>query len=119
MTGNKEKFVIKHVKFYQSIEKHNKCKITFFLSYCISQDLSTGRRIGSGRERGSMYYLDDRVTPTGLVVDQPDPVLFWHWRLGHLSVQKLTSVIPVASSISFLGCESCELGKHHHATYPS
>ena len=64
-------------------------KLHFFLSYCVSQDLSTGRRIGSGHERGSMYYLDDRVTPTGLVVDQPDPVLFWHWRLVILRCKSL------------------------------
>jgi len=39
-----------------------------------------------------MYYLDDRVTPTDLVADQPDPVQLWHWRLSHHSVQKLRFV---------------------------
>jgi len=28
-------------------------------------------------------------------------------------------VILVEASISSLGCESCELGKHHHATFQS
>ena len=42
------------------------------------QDKSTGKRIGSGHERGGIYYLNDRVTPTGLVAGQPDPVLLWH-----------------------------------------
>ena len=83
------------------------------------QDLLTGKRIDSGHERGGIYYLNDRVTPTSLVAGQPDPVLLWHWRLGHPSLQKNRSVIPVESSISFLGCESCELGKHHLATFPS
>jgi len=31
--------------------KHNNCKITVFPSHCVFQDLSTGRRIGSGYER--------------------------------------------------------------------
>ena len=83
------------------------------------QDLSTGKRIGSGHERGGIYYLDDRVTPTDLVAGQPDPVLLWHWRLGHPSLQKIWSIILVESSISSLGCDSCELGKHHRATFPS
>jgi len=51
-----------------------------------------------------------------MVTGQLDPVLLWHWRLGHLSVQKMRSIIPVESSIPFLGCESCELGKHYRAT---
>jgi len=63
--------------------------------------------------------LDDRVTPTGLVAGQPDPILLWHWRLGYPSVQKMWYVILVECSISFLGCESCELGKHHRATFQS
>jgi len=89
--------------------KHNNCKITFFPSHCMFQDLSTGKRIDLGHERGGIYYLDDRVTPTGLVSDQPDTVLLWRWRLGHPSVQKFQSVIPVESSISSLDCESYEL----------
>ena len=39
--------------------------------------------------------------------------------MGHPSVQKMWSVIPIEPSISSLGCESCELGKHHHATFQS
>ena len=66
-----------------------------------------------------MYYLDDRVTFTSLVVDQPDQVLLWHWRLGHLSVQKLWFVVPITFFVSSLGCEFCELGKYHLATYQS
>jgi len=39
--------------------------------------------------------------------------------LGHPSVLKLRSVIPIESSIFSLGRESCELVKHHHATFKS
>ena len=82
------------------------------------QDLSTGKGIGSEYEREGIYYLDNQVTPTSLVAgQQPDPVLLWHWRLGHSSLQKIQSISLVESSISSLGCESCELGKHHRATF--
>ena len=83
------------------------------------QDLSTGKRIGSGHEQEGIYYLDDRVTPTGLVADQSDPMLLWRWRLSHPSVQKLQSVIPIGSYVFSLSCESCELSKHHCATFQS
>ena len=39
--------------------KHNNYKIAFFPSYCVFQDLSTGKGIGLGYERGGIYYLDD------------------------------------------------------------
>ena len=72
-----------------------------------------------GHEKGGMYYLDDRVSPTSLVAGQHDPILLWHWCLGHPSVQKFQFVVLVESSISSLGFASCELGKHHCATYQS
>ena len=56
-----------------------------------------------------MYHLDDRVTPTGLVANQPDPVLLWHWHLSHPSVQKLGFVVPIKFFVSSSACESCEL----------
>jgi len=85
----------------------------------VFQDLSTGKRIGSGHEREGIYYLDDRVTSMGLVAGQSDLVLLWHWRLSYPSLKKIRFVIPVESSISSLGCKCCELGKHHRATFQS
>jgi len=58
--------------------KQQNYSITFFPSYYVFQDLTT-RRIGSDRERAGMYYLDDGVSPTGLIAVQPDPILLWHW----------------------------------------
>ena len=34
-------------------------------------------------------------------------------------MQNFWPVIPIESSVSFLGCESCELGKHYSATFQS
>ena len=70
--------------------------------------------------RGMRDDACNRVSPTGLVAGQPDAVLLWHWRpVGHPSVQKLRSVVSSESYVSTLGYESCELGKHHCATYQS
>jgi len=60
-----------------------------------------------------MYYLNGGVSSTSLIVDQPDPTLLWHWRLGHPSLQKFQSVVHVESFVSTLSCASCELDKHH------
>ena len=65
----------------------------FFPFHCVFQGLSAGKRIGSGYEQEGMYYLDDIVNLTVLVVDQPDHVLLWHCRLGHPSVQKLSFLL--------------------------
>ena len=59
-------FLVSLLSINQFTKQHN-CSVTFFPSYCIFQGLTSGRRIGSGRERGGMYYLNDRVSPTGLV----------------------------------------------------
>jgi len=39
--------------------------------------------------------------------------------LGSSFVTKDLVIIPIESFISSLGCESCVLGKHHRATFPS
>ena len=97
------KFSLSLLSISQFTKQHD-YSVTFFPSYHVFQDLTTERRIGSGHERGDMYYLDDGVSPTGLVADQPDPIRPWHWRLGHLSLQKLQSVISIESSFCTLGC---------------
>jgi len=68
------KFPISLLSISQFTKQHN-FSVIFFPSYYIFQDLTTGRRIDSRHERGGMYYLDDGVSPTGLVADQPDPIL--------------------------------------------
>ena len=40
----------------------------------------------------------------------------WHYRLSHLSHRKLQQTLPWLS-VESCECESCQLGKHHHATY--
>ena len=59
------------------------------------------------------------MSPIVFIAGQPDPILLWHWCLGHPSVQKLWSVVPIEFSIFSLDCESFELDKYHRVTYQS
>jgi len=47
-----------------------------FQDQSTGKDLSIGKRIGSGHKQEDIYYLDDRMTPTGLVAGQPELVYF-------------------------------------------
>ncbi|KAI6684286.1 hypothetical protein NL676_030199 [Syzygium grande] len=52
-----------------SLTRDLKCQVVFFPSYCIVQDLATGREIGRGRVEGGLYVFDSPpsahlVTPT-------------------------------------------------------
>lgn len=59
------------------------------------------------------------MSPSGLFAGVSDTPLQWHLCVGHPSLQKLRMVVPIESSFSSLGCESCELGKHRRASYQS
>jgi len=54
--------------------KHNNRKITFPFPLSFSGPVDWEEN-WLGHERGSMYNLNDRVNPTGLVAGQPDHVL--------------------------------------------
>ena len=92
-----------------AITKQLRCCVTFFPFHCTFQDLQTERRIGLGRERGNGVYLlvrDD--IPQGLVsvASTSESSSLWHYRLGHLSHQKLQQALPWCS-VSRFDCESC------------
>ena len=98
------------------------CCVTFFPFHCIFQDLRTGRRIGLGRETGQgVYELVSDEPSSGLqalfVASSASSSLLWHRRLGHPCFDKLQKSLPWLSLNKFV-CESCQLGKHHRATYP-
>lgn len=71
------------------------CSITMFPSYCLMQDLQTGKVIGRGRERDGLYYLDTASLdlPSALVSTVPNKTdvdwKLWHARLGHPHDKKL------------------------------
>jgi len=40
-------------------------------------------------------------------------------RLGHSTLTKRQQLVPRMSNVSTLSCESCQLGKHIHSSFPS
>lgn len=75
------------------LNKNDNCSMTFFLSYCIFQYLRTRIKIGTCREKGRMYYLDEGFTPTGFVVGTSNTLLQRQY-LHHPSLSSLRKVCP-------------------------
>ncbi|KAL0379315.1 UNVERIFIED_CONTAM: Retrovirus-related Pol polyprotein from transposon RE2 [Sesamum radiatum] len=78
--------------------------------------LTDTRTIGGGHERGGLYFLDTSAPVDVRALSASVSPLQWHCHLGHPSLPSLKKILPIASTR--LQCESCELGKHHHANFP-
>jgi hypothetical protein len=105
------------------ITKQLFCAVTFFPFHCVFQDLQTGRKIGTGHERGNdIYVLTRETVPPGLAAActsvSSGSFLLWHKRLGHPSPRKLRTALPWIP-VSHFQCESCILGKHARRSFPS
>jgi len=73
--------------------------------------------IGTWRKCGRSYYLDLDSKPLACsnfvyAFDQ------YYW-LGHPSLQALKFSVPESNHVTSLDCESCQLGTHHHVSYPN
>ncbi|RVX05810.1 Retrovirus-related Pol polyprotein from transposon TNT 1-94 [Vitis vinifera] len=92
------------------------CSITFSDKFVTLQDRSTGKTIGIGRESQGLYHLtSDSSAAVCISTDAP---LLIHNRLGHPSLSKFQKMVPRFSTLSSLPCESCQLGKHTHVSFP-
>jgi hypothetical protein len=105
------------------ITKQLFCAVTFFPFHCVFQDLQTGRKIGTGHERGNdVYVLTKETVPQCLIAactsTSSGSFLLWHKRLGHPSPRKLRAALPWVP-VSHFQCESCILGKHARRSFPS
>ncbi|RVW47383.1 Retrovirus-related Pol polyprotein from transposon TNT 1-94 [Vitis vinifera] len=76
------------------LTKKSNCSAKFLPSHCIFQDLSSGKTIGSAKERGGLYYFDEtdllRLRPPTVCNSASYPkdseLLLWHKRIeGHLN----------------------------------
>ncbi|KAI9164703.1 hypothetical protein LWI28_000498 [Acer negundo] len=100
------------------------CAITFFLYWCILQDLTTRRAIALGKQRDGLYYLvalatKQSVTTSTSPINQPACNLtvsstdLWHNRLGHTS-SRLSFITKRFLNISVESnnvCHICPLAK--------
>lgn len=89
------------------------CCVILFPTFCVLQDLASGKMIGSGKMRGGLYYMSPiHQTPASYQVSHPSNL--WHQRLGHPppSHLKLASSLLLSNAISLDNhCSVCPLAK--------
>ena len=95
------------------------------------QNLHTKEKIGSGRERGGLYYLEDdfqffrkgqaHLVQEDSVDKKKAQIWLWHKRLGHPSFFYLKRLFPslfVGFNVLDFACKTCTLAKNHRAIFP-
>ena len=92
------------------------CSITFSDKSVILQDRSMRKTIGIGRESQGLYHLTSPSSPAACI--STDAPLLIHSRLGHPSLSKFQKMVLRFSTLSSFACESCQLGKHTHVSFP-
>ncbi|XP_059289454.1 uncharacterized protein LOC132042971 [Lycium ferocissimum] len=91
-------------------------------------DKVSGKTIGSARESGGLYFLENgnnslQLNPICLnSTSVLNKVMLWHYRLGHPSFYYLRHLLPQLfrnKNPSLFQCEFCEMAKHHRSFFPS
>jgi len=96
------------------------CCAILFPTFCVLQDLATGKMIGSGKQCGGLYYMSPlQHTPASYQVSLSSHL--WHMRLGHPSPSRLRLASPLLPSktISFdNNCSVCPMAKQTRLPFP-
>uniref|UniRef100_A0A2N9FV09 Integrase catalytic domain-containing protein n=1 Tax=Fagus sylvatica TaxID=28930 RepID=A0A2N9FV09_FAGSY len=93
------------------------CSVAFYPSHCEFQDLKTKRMIGGGFVKDGLYYFQPSSTSIPSAFHSTNSPYQWHCRLGHPSSVNLKHLVPTLPTFSNFNCETCELSKHHRATF--
>lgn len=113
-----------------SISKLTKCQnclVTFYLNYCVFQDLTIGKTIGSVEEKEGLYFLDSKGEKTSSPSSQGQSQqrergLVMSLKIGHPSFFALRVLYPNLFKnldVSVIRCKPCELAKSHCVPYYS
>uniref|UniRef100_A0A2N9FGV4 Integrase catalytic domain-containing protein n=1 Tax=Fagus sylvatica TaxID=28930 RepID=A0A2N9FGV4_FAGSY len=93
------------------------CSVAFYPSHYEFQDLKTKRMIGGGFVKDGLYYFQPSSTSVPSALHSTNSPYQWHCRLGHPSSVNLKHLVPTLPTFSSFNCETCELSKHHRATF--
>nr|KYP74868.1 Retrovirus-related Pol polyprotein from transposon TNT 1-94 [Cajanus cajan] len=103
----------------QLTKSHN-CAFSFFPTYCTLQNIHTQEKIGSGKRREGLYYLE-----SGSQHSKGEALAHftrqWHKRLGHPSFSYIKRLFPslfTCCNIFYFKCETCVMAKSHRAIFP-
>ncbi|KAK8941144.1 hypothetical protein KSP39_PZI010519 [Platanthera zijinensis] len=106
---------LRSLRSISNLTKSLNCSVNFFSDSYIFQELGTKRILGSGRNRGGLYYLDATLSSLALsssAVTTAD-ARRWHFCLGHPSPVYLQKFFPTLSQfVSSFKCDVCEMSKH-------
>jgi hypothetical protein len=115
----------------RKITKDNHCAVIFYDSYCVFQDLATGKTIEVAKEHGGLYYLSDtrigqKVLSTALQSQSKSSpaaqIWLQHKRLGHPPFPLMKRMFPSLfsnQSVESFKCDICQFSKHTRTTFPS
>jgi transposase InsO family protein len=99
------------------------CAAIFFPSWCLFQELGTGRRLGTGIMHDGLYYMDVNMSHAVVAATSSSPLeefLLYHRRLGHMSFISLGYLYPdLYNKVSKenLVCDACQYGKQTRSSY--
>lgn len=99
------------------ISRDLQCSLTFFPDSYFIHDLHSKNRIGTGKERDGLYYLEP-IKKNNMIMAVYSKKVIWHRRLGHASEEFLRSIhqLEIEKSIHF--CDSCIRAKQSRLPFP-
>jgi len=83
--------------------------LLFFSDFCVFQDLSTTKLIGTGEVRDGLYHYKPFSTSVLHSQRIPDPTL-WHQQLGHPFISTISTTFNISKS--HLPCDVCARAKY-------
>ncbi|XP_071713263.1 uncharacterized protein [Rutidosis leptorrhynchoides] len=103
------------------VTKELNCTVLLHPTFCILQDIRTGKIVGRGTERDGLYYVDEVTQDGAVMLAHGTPnrqAWLWHRRLGHPSAGYLKILFPnLFSSNKVIECETCILAKSHQSSF--
>jgi hypothetical protein len=99
------------------------CCLIFLAGFCFIQHLSSWRTIGMGREQGGLFFLMHNMQSSASFSNKDAQAFsvvsdsLWHFRLGHLSDDRLKLLFPDCTLVSNKCCSICPLAKQHRLPF--
>jgi peptidoglycan hydrolase CwlO-like protein len=105
------------------------CRIILDRDNCLIQERQTGKKLGTATRRSRLWYMDHEGTNDTICTilatrmeEKEVAVMLLHYRLGHISFDKICKAFPDAMcgvDKSKLLCRACELAKRTRTSYIS
>ena len=114
--------------YVSNLAKTRNVEVHFISSKCVLQDVHTHQIIGCAELRHGLYRLlpttdsvSNHVTTVNVAVNQTEPHVLWHARLGHVPFTKLVQVpgLHLTPCTETIVCDVCHFSKQKKLSYSS